>query len=213
MLSETREKPIYQKIAIDIANRIIQGDFAIDEKLYGRSVLSSHYNVSPETVRKAMLLLNEMDIVEVTKGSGIVVKSVDNCLKFVDKFKDIQSINSMKKSIIKLMNQRSDIEKNLDEEINNLMDYTNRFNKSNPFMPFEIEIEGMCKVLGKTVSETNFWQSTRATIIGIRRNGELILSPGPYAVFQKGDIYILIGEEESYYKVKDFLSEENLQNS
>jgi len=213
MLSETREKPIYQKIAIDIANRIIQGDFAIDEKLYGRSVLSSHYNVSPETVRKAILLLNEMDIVEVTKGSGIVVKSVDNCLKFVDKFKDIQSINSMKKSIIKLMNQRSDIEKNLDEEINNLMDYTNRFNKSNPFMPFEIEIEGMCKVLGKTVSETNFWQSTRATIIGIRRNGELILSPGPYAVFQKGDIYILIGEEESYYKVKDFLSEENLQNS
>ena len=213
MLSETREKPIYQKIAIDIANRIIQGDFAIDEKLYGRSVLSSHYNVSPETVRKAILLLNEMDIVEVTKGSGIVVKSVDNCLKFVDKFKDIQSINSMKKSIINLMNQRSDIEKNLDEEINNLMDYTNRFNKSNPFMPFEIEIEGMCKVLGKTVSETNFWQSTRATIIGIRRNGELILSPGPYAVFQKGDIYILIGEEESYYKVKDFLSEENLQKS
>ena len=213
MLSETREKPIYQKIAIDIANRIIQGDFAIDEKLYGRSVLSSHYNVSPETVRKAMLLLNEMDIVEVTKGSGIVVKSVDNCLKFVDKFKDIQSINSMKKSIINLMNQRSDIEKNLDEEINNLMDYTNRFNKSNPFMPFEIEIEGMCKVLGKTVSETNFWQSTRATIIGIRRNGELILSPGPYAVFQKGDIYILIGEEESYYKVKDFLSEEKVQKS
>lgn len=207
MLSESREKPIYQKIAIDIANRIIQGDFAIDQKLYGRSVLSSQYNVSPETIRKAMLLLNEMEIVEVTKGSGIVVKSVDNCLKFVDKFKDIQSINSMKKSIINLMNERSNIEKNLDEEINNLMDYTNRFNKSNPFTPFEFEIEASCKVLGKTVSETNFWQSTRATIIGIRRNGELILSPGPYAVFQKEDIYIAIGDEESYYKAKDFLSE------
>lgn len=205
MFSESKEKPIYKKIAIDIANRIIQGDFAIGERLYGRSVLSSHYNVSPETIRKAIILLNEMDVVEVTKGSGILVKSVDNCLKFVDKFKDMESISSLKKSILNLMDEREEIEKKLDIQINDLMDYTSRFGKSNPFRPFEFEIEAGCIVLGKTIAETNFWQKTKATIIGIRRDGKLSLSPGPYAVFQSGDVFVAIGDEDSYYKIKEFL--------
>ena len=90
-------KPIYQKIAIDIANRIVSGDLSIGDKLYGRSSLASQYNVSPETVRRSISLLSDMDIVKVTKGSGIVINSVDNCLKFIDKFKDIDSISSLKK--------------------------------------------------------------------------------------------------------------------
>ncbi|MBV4418435.1 GntR family transcriptional regulator [Clostridium tyrobutyricum] len=199
------KEPVYQKIAIDIANRIISGDFSIGDKLHGRSSLSSHYNVSPETIRRAIILLNDMDIVQSIKGSGIIIKSVDNCLKFINKFKNISSINSMKKEILDLQNQRHILEKKIEGKINEVIDYSNRFIKSNPFIPLEFEIYKGLPIIGKTVSESRFWQSTNATIIGIRRNGELILSPGPYAVFEENDVFIAIGPEESYSKIKRFI--------
>jgi K+/H+ antiporter YhaU regulatory subunit KhtT len=202
-------KPVYQKIAIDIANRIVSGDFSIGDRLHGRSSLAGHYNVSPETIRRAMILLNDMDIVEVTKGSGILIKSVDNCLKFIDKFKDISSMNSFKKEIIELQNEKNALEKKIDGVINEIIDYSNRFASTNPFAPFEFEIQKGLDVIGKTISETKFWQNTSATIIGIRRRGNLILSPGPYAIFEEGDIFIAIGDEESYYRIKKFLYEGN----
>ena len=203
--SECVVKPIYQKIAIDIANRIIIGDFSVGDKLHGRSSLSSHYNVSPETIRRAIILLNDMDIVEVIKGSGIIIKSVDNCLKFIEKFRDIDFLNLSKKEILDLFVEKSKLEKKIKEKIDEFTDYSNRFINSNPFIPFEFKVYKGLKVIGKTISESKFWQNTSATIIGIRRGKNLIISPGPCAVFQEGDILLAIGEESSYYKIKRFL--------
>jgi K+/H+ antiporter YhaU regulatory subunit KhtT len=209
MSSQNVTKPVYQKIAIDIANRILDGDFSIGDKLHGRSSLSSHYNVSPETVRRSIMLLNEVDIVEVIKGSGIIVKSVDNCLRFINKFKDIGSMNKSKNQILDLLNERNEVEKKIGERINELLDYSNRFVNINPFMPFEFKIYKGLSIVGKTICESKFWQNTNATIIGIRREGNLILSPGPYAVFKDGDIFLAIGEEDVYRKIKKFLYGDN----
>lgn len=198
-------KPVYQKIAIDIANRIVAGDFSIGDKLYGRSSLASHYNVSPETIRRAMILLNDMDIVKVTKGSGIIVKSVDNCLKFIGKFKDIDSMNFLKKEMLELLDEKNILEKKIEGVLNELIDYSNRFTSTNSFIPFEFKIYKGFNIIGKTISECKFWQNTFATIIGIRRRGNLILSPGPYAVFEEDDIFIAIGDEASYYRIKKFI--------
>lgn len=205
MSSQYVMKPVYQKIAIDIANRIVAGDFSIGDKLYGRSSLASHYNVSPETIRRAMILLNDMDIVEVTKGSGIIVKSVDNCLKFIGKFKDIDSMNFLKKEMLELLDEKNILEKKIEGVLNELIDYSNRFTSTNSFIPFEFKIYKGFNIIGKTISECKFWQNTFATIIGIRRRGNLILSPGPYAVFEEDDIFIAIGDEASYYRIKKFI--------
>lgn len=205
MSSQYVMKPVYQKIAIDIANRIVAGDFSIGDKLYGRSSLASHYNVSPETIRRAMILLNDMDIVKVTKGSGIIVKSVDNCLKFIGKFKDIDSMNFLKKEMLELLDEKNILEKKIEGVLNELIDYSNRFTSTNSFIPFEFKIYKGFNIIGKTISECKFWQNTFATIIGIRRRGNLILSPGPYAVFEEDDIFIAIGDEASYYRIKKFI--------
>jgi len=206
MPNDSTLKPIYQKIAIDITNRIISGDLPIGEKLYGRSSLASQYNVSPETVRRAITLLSDMDIVNVTKGSGIVVNSVDNCLKFIDKFKDIDSMSSLKKHIIDLLEKKKELDKNIENSVGELIDYSSRFRNRNPFIPFEFEIHSQMSVIGKSISETKFWQNTGATIIGIRRNEELTLSPGPQTVFEDKDIIVAICDEHSYYKIKSFLN-------
>ena len=46
--------PQYMRIARSIAQRIADGELQEGEKLSGRSKLSSEYNVSPETIRKAV---------------------------------------------------------------------------------------------------------------------------------------------------------------
>ncbi|MCB2293527.1 GntR family transcriptional regulator [Clostridium algoriphilum] len=202
-------KPIYKKIAIDLSNRILSGDFSIGDKLYGRSSLASEYNVSPETIRRAITLLSDMDIVKVTKGSGIVINSVDNCLNFIEKFKDIDCISSLKNNIVDLLQRKKELDKNIDDSIDELIDYSSRFRNSNPFIPFEFEIHNEMCVLDKSISETKFWQNTGATIIGVRRNGKLILSPGPCTTFKENDIFVVICDQNSYYKIKTFLYGKN----
>lgn len=43
--------PIYQKIALDLANKIYTGSIVEGSTLYGRSILAGKYNVSPETYK------------------------------------------------------------------------------------------------------------------------------------------------------------------
>ncbi len=64
---ENIDTPKYIKIAIDIAQRIYNNEFKVGEKIRGRSTLSSKYNVSPETIRRAVSLLKDMQVVEVTE--------------------------------------------------------------------------------------------------------------------------------------------------
>jgi K+/H+ antiporter YhaU regulatory subunit KhtT len=206
MPNDSTIKPIYQKIAIDITNRILSGDLSIGDKLYGRSSLASQYNVSPETIRRSITLLSDMDIVKVTKGSGIVINSSVNCLKFIDKFKDIDSISSLKKEIVDLLEKKKTLDKNIENSVDDLIDYSSRFKNSNPFIPFEFEIQFGMSIIGKTISESKFWQNTGATIIGIRRDEKLILSPGPTTIFKAKDIFIMICAENTYYKIETFLS-------
>jgi DNA-binding GntR family transcriptional regulator len=55
--------PQYLQIAQDLATRISKGKLEEGSTLYGRSVMSSEYNVSPETIRRALRLLADMKVV------------------------------------------------------------------------------------------------------------------------------------------------------
>lgn len=165
-------KPIYQQIAIDLANRIAIGEFAVGDRIHGRSTLAGQYNVSPETIRRAVIILEDVSIVDVTQGSGITVRSKEEAFKFIEKFKSKDSITSIKKDIENVLYEKRKLEENLTSYIDKLIDYSERFKNSNPFAPMEIEIPKKSKLLGKTAAEMNFWQNTGATIIGIRREGD-----------------------------------------
>lgn len=208
-MGEAIIKPIYQQIAIDIASRISNGEFCLGSKIYGRSTLAGQYKVSPETIRRAVILLEDMNIVEVHQGSGIVVKSIDEAYKFIEKFKNIDSIISFKNNISDIIQHKRDLDNKLEENIHNLIDYVERFKNSNPFAPLEIKIEKEWNVIGKTIGQVNFWQNTGATIIGIRREGKVILSPGPYAIFMADDTFIIVGDEGVYERTNNYLKEIN----
>lgn len=198
-------EPIYKQIALDIAGRIYNDDMKIGEKIHGRSTLASNYNVSPETVRKAVKLLEDMKVVSSSKGSGVTIISKDNAYNFINRFHSIESVTSLKHDIDSLMREKETIEKNIGEMIERIVDYSNRLRYTNPLTPIEIELPKKCDLIGKSVSESKFWQNTKATIVAIRRNGELIISPGPYLVFEKGDNLLVVGEEDILKKIEIFL--------
>ena len=204
-MKHNNSAPVYKTIALDIANQIVKGDIKANEKISGRSTLASKYNVSPETIRRAIALIEEMNVVSSTKGSGIEVISVSNAEKFIMKNKDKEYIATLKENIFKIVDKRKNLDTELEENIDRLLDLTNRFRNISPFTLIEIDIKSNCKFIGKSVCEIKFWQYTKVTIIAYRQGSDIIISPGPEYVFSEGDILVVIGSKDTYQKVYDFL--------
>ena len=57
-MSDLERSPNYLKIAIRIAERIVNGDLTVGQRVSGRSLLAPEYGVSPETIRRALKLLS-----------------------------------------------------------------------------------------------------------------------------------------------------------
>ena len=197
--------PTYQKIAVDIASKIVENHYIIGEKVYTRSTLASQYHVSSETARRAVSILSDLGIVETVKGSGVVIKSYERALKFVREYKDMQTVNELTADIKQsIENQKKEAIK-LEKNISKLIENSARYQAVNPFIPFELKIENTTPLLDKTILEVNFWHHTTATIIAIKRNNSTILSPGPYETFKEGDIFYFIGDQDSYRRVVEFI--------
>ena len=60
-----------------------------------------------------------------------------------------------------------------------MIDQIERYRSTNPFIPYEMVVTEETPYLDRTVGEVDFWQETFATVIAIRRNGVLMMSPGP----------------------------------
>jgi K+/H+ antiporter YhaU regulatory subunit KhtT len=197
--------PIYRRIALDIAGRICHGEFKEGERVFGRSILAGEYNVSPETVRRAMFLLEDMKVVLVNQGSGIIINSKQHAYEFIQRFQNKESVNSLRSQIKILLNQKKKIEDDLNQILGQIIDYSDRFKNSDSITPFEIELPEAAHIIGKNANDVKFWQNTGATIIAIRRNHRLILSPGPYIGFEKGDTILVIGETDTIERINRFI--------
>ncbi len=205
MAHTDEHKPVYKKIAVDVAHKIVKGEIKEKEKISGRSVLASMYNVSPETIRRAVALLHEMGVVAVSQGSGIEVLSISAAEKFINKTKDNDYITTIKENIMDLLEERKKLDDEIKKSFEDIVDSIDRFHNISPFTLIEVEIEERCKMMGKRVNEIKFWQSTKATIIAYKRGWDIIISPGPDYVFTKGDVIVVIGCENVYDTVRNFL--------
>jgi K+/H+ antiporter YhaU regulatory subunit KhtT len=197
--------PIYRQIALDIAGKICHGELKEGERLFGRSILAGEYHVSPETIRRAMFLLEDMQVVVVNQGSGINIHSKQRAYDFIQRFQTRESVNSLRSQIKTLLSQKKKIEDELNQVLGQIIDYADRFKNIDSITPFEIEIPEKANIIGKNANDIKFWQNTGATIIAIRRNNRLILSPGPYIGFEKGDTIFVVGEANALERINHFI--------
>lgn len=199
------KQPKYQKIAADIASRIVEKKYLVGEKIYARSSLASQYGVSSETARRAIAVLQDLEIVEATKGSGVMIKSYEKAAQFVHQFLEVQSVYQVQLEMLESIKRQKNELEVLQETTERLVSRTERFKSINPFVPFQVELNEDTPYLSQSIGTINFWQNTMATIVGIRRGDELIISPGPYATFEQGDMIYFIGNDECIDRVQKFL--------
>lgn len=197
----------YQQIAADIAAKIVDRRYLVGEKIYARSLLASQYSVSSETARKAIAILSDLAIVETVKGSGVVIRSYENAAAFLKRFRNVGTLSELKRDAVKCLNRLEQEENALRESIIRLVDHADRFRALNPISPFSVQVEPNASCIGRSLSDLSFWHNTAATVVAIRRGDALMLSPGPYAEFESGDIVYFVGEEDCVMRVSTLLQE------
>ncbi len=200
-----QKKAAYVSIALDIANKILNGEFKEEQKISGRSTLASMYNVSPETIRRAVVLLEEMKVVSSSRGSGIDVISKSAAEKFIEKHKSSQYISSIRDDIDDLLEQKKKLDDQIQQSFETIFDYLDRFKSDTPYTFIEIKVTDKSKLIGRRINEVRFWQSTGTTMVAYRRHGRTEISPGPDYVFEHGDTIVVIGSNNVYEKVYEFL--------
>lgn len=196
--------PRYLKIAVNLSSRIAIGEIVEGEKLKGRSVLSTEYNVSSETIRRAMSILSDKKVVEIVQGSGIIVISKENAIQFLRNFKDDESIAEMRLELSHMYENR----KSIDEEINALTTQIidmYKYKRSDLVTPVEIQLPSNSKVIGQSIGELEIWHNTGATIIGIIQDKNIIISPGPYYEFTANENILIVGDESVIERFNSFI--------
>lgn len=184
----------YLQIALDIARRIAKGELPEGQRIYGRSVMASEYNVSPETIRRALRLLSDMKVVEVKPQSGAVVLSVDSARRYIENFEENADVRALRQQLKDLMAEYADLSRRLSDTVTALMKSRETFAAADePFPNYEVPVPKDSPLIGKSIGELKFWQSTGGTIVAIRRGQTVILSPGPYAQLYGGDVIVLVG--------------------
>jgi len=205
-LRSRTDSPIYAQIALDVAVRIARGELKEGAKIMGRSTLASEYKVSPETIRRALSLLDEMAIVEVLPGSGVVIRSQEAAAQYVEKHHGARTVLDLRNDILRYIDQKAELERAIVANIDKIIDYSERLRNLTPIYPLEFEVPDDSPLLGRMVQELKLWQCTGATLVAIRRSGRMIISPGPLATFEKGDVILAVGDPGMIERMRTLLA-------
>lgn len=199
------ELPRYLQVAIDFAGKIVDKHYKVGDRVYARSALASQYGVSSETSRRAMCVLEDVNIIHSVPGSGSTIVSYENAVAFINQYSSIRSLEDIRKNILANIEESLSKQIELKKQVEELIDKSSKFKDITPFVPYELKIPSDSPRINKTLMELNFWHNTSATVIAINHKDELILSPGPYANLKENDIIYFIGNEECYNRVLKFI--------
>lgn len=198
------EQSRYQVIANQIAYAIVLGEYKEGDKIHGRSTLAGRFNVSPETIRRSIAILQSEGIVTVKQGVGIIVNSKSQAEKFLRTNSRKNEIQSLMEELKGLMEKRREIDNRIDLLFNKLSTYADRFiSRWNDVA--EIEVGANSKAVGRTLRDLRVREMTGATVVGVVRNGLEDFSINADYLLQEGDILLVVSSEEGREKAYSLL--------
>jgi K+/H+ antiporter YhaU regulatory subunit KhtT len=186
---------------MDIASRVMTGEYRRGDRLFGRSSLAGLYKVSPETIRRAVALLHSRGVVRAVAGSGIVVESEGAAGRYLEESKMGAALLELEEEIESLLQERKEMEARLEEAIVKVLHYTSGTIATMRHVE-EIMIPAESTLVGKTLQGADLRSRTGATVIGIARQGEEIFSPDPSMPIQAGDLLIVVGTSEAKERLR-----------
>lgn len=202
---ESYTMPRYLKIAMDLAARIASGEIPEGSRLKGRSTLATEYNVSPETIRRSVSILSDKGVLKILLGSGIVILSREDAIKFIKSFKDDERIADLRQKLAQLMEKRCSMDEDILVLTKQVIDMY-RYKRSDLITPVEIALPHQSPVIGKSIGELEIWHNTGATVIGVVQQKDIILSPGPYYEFCESDRVLIVGDENVIERFNAFVN-------
>ena len=197
--------PIYIQVAVDVAGRVSSEELKVGQKISGRSTFASEYNVSPETIRKAMGLLKDVNIVEVKHGNGVYVSSVERAEEFIERYRIKATVNELKEDLLDLMQQRNAIEQKMNDTMNSIIDYTSRFKNSDHITVHEYSLNFVGDAFEVNLDSLNLRSETGVTVVGVKRGGDVRLSPGPDETIKTGDKLLYVGAPAASLRLGEYL--------
>lgn len=196
----------YQKIAVSVAQRIASGEYEVGEKLKSRTTIASTFNVSPETARKGLNILADLNILTLKHGSGAIVLSKEKAIEFINQYESAHSIAVIKEKIRQNIRHQQEGMEELSSLVNDFLMQSQNISKQFPLAPYEIIVNKDTDHFGKSIGVLNLWHQTGATVVAIEHEGQFLISPGPYAVIEKGDHIYFVGDESVYSRMKNFFN-------
>jgi DNA-binding GntR family transcriptional regulator len=195
----------YEEIAYLIAKRIVSGNIKENEKLRGRSLLSSEYNVSSETIRKAMQLLSNYNVVSVKERSGIYVSSILDARAYIKHFEHTRSNKNIVKETEHLLNEQAKINQQLEKKFKQIV---NTYEKDVfPFSYFTYTIPKNSIYIGQTFESLNIYDHTNGMIIAYEINGDLHQVPSPKTLVEPDMILYVLGDKSVKEKATQYLGQ------
>ncbi len=202
-----RTTPRYIKIAQDVCGKILTGEYPEGTLLKGRSVLGATYGVSPETVRKALNILEKDGVVTSKRGVGVYVDSVLHAREFANKWKAETQIKDKYSNLEKLLLEQKNLQEKIDTAIDDMKDsFTYQTTEAVKFSTVEIPANSW--INGKTIGDVYFWNYTEATIVAVLGQDNITRqSVGPDFVLHVGDKLIFVGKDNlTFDRVLSFLT-------
>lgn len=196
----------YKEVAIEVARRIADGEYKVGEKIKSRSSLASIFNVSPETARKGLSILADLHIVTLKHGSGVIVLSKEKAIEFLENYEATHSIAMVKEKIRDNISHHLKGLENLSHLVDEFLQQSQSISRHYPLTPYEIIVNKDTDHFGKTLDELNIWHQTGATVVAIEKDNQLLLSPSPYAIVEKGDHIFFVGDDLAYSRMKRFFN-------
>ena len=112
----------------------------------------------------------------------------------VGKLAEGADIHSLRLQLKKLLAESIEVNRRMTETVTALVKGQETFAAAGQPLPnYEVPVPKDSPLIGKSIGELQFWQSTGGTVVAIRRGQTVILSPGPYAELYGGDVIILVG--------------------
>jgi DNA-binding transcriptional regulator YhcF (GntR family) len=195
----------YQVIAYQLAKRISQGELEEGTKLSGRSLLASQYEVSSETIRKAVGILQRYGVVEIHDRSGIIITSKEAANFFINIYITQKEDRKILSETVQIKRDLAQLESRLQHVLDQLVAAT----KSGffPFDFFAFHLDDTMHFLGQDLKTTELKKHTQALLIGYEYDGIFSQNPDAEVVLKPGMTLYLLGGALIQAHVEKFFKE------
>ena len=194
----------YEEIAYDLAKRIACGELPAGSRILGRSSLAGTYQVSPETIRRAVAILHDRGVLQSIAGSGIRVVSKGMALEYLESLRARASLEDTGQELHDLLARRRELDDLVETTLEKLIHHVGTVAMGSRRVE-EVTVKAASWAAGRTLGEIRLRSRTGATAIAVVHREQEYFSPGSDITLNAGDVVTFIGSESARERARGLL--------